>query len=110
MLHSKFAKKEVKQVVVQLTNNLKQHIIGNGLQIAMRLSASCYDSEAAFVTNCSMGPKVYDFFNNLSKNYNHNEVSKKLKEVASKLFNKSNVTISLSGDNTSVSLLKKASQ
>ena len=108
LLNSKFAKKEVKQVVVQLTNNLKQHIIGNGMQIAMRLSASCYDSEAAFVTNCSIGPKVYDFFNNLSKNYNHNEVSKKLKEVASKLFSKYNVTVSISGDETSLKLLKEA--
>ena len=107
LLHSKFSKKEVKQVVVQLANELKQHIIGNGMQIAMKLSASCFDLEAAFTTNCLIGPKVYDFFNNLSKNYNHNEVSKKLKEVASKLFNKNNVTISISGDQTTLSLLKE---
>ena len=107
LLHSKFSKKEVKQVVVQLANELKQHIIGNGMQIAMKLSASCYDLEAAFTTNCLIGPKVYNFFNNLSKNYNHNEVSKKLKEVASKLFNKNNVTISISGDQTTLSLLKE---
>ena len=107
LLHSKFTKKEVKQVIMQITNNLKQHIIGNGMQIAMRLSASVYDQEASFVTNCSMGPKIYDFFNNLLKNYNHIEVNNKLKEVSSKLFNKSNVTISISGDETSRSLLAK---
>ena len=106
LLHSKFTKKEVKQVVVQLANELKQHIIGNGMQIAMKLSASCYDSEAAYITSCSMGPKVYEFFNNLAKNYNHKEVSNKLKEVSNRLFNKYNVTVSMSGNKETLQLLK----
>lgn len=106
LLHSKFSKKEVKQVVVQLANELKQHIIGNGMQIAMKLSSSCYDVEAAYLTSTSMGPKVYEFFNNLAKNYNHKDVCEKLKEVASRLFNKYNVTVSISGNDETLSLLK----
>ena len=106
LLHSKFSKKEVKQVVVQLANDLKQSIIGNGMQIAMKLSSSCYDLDAAYLTNTSIGPKVYEFFNNLAKNYNHLEVNNKLKEVANRLFNKHNVNISISGDAETLSILK----
>lgn len=107
LLHSKFNKNEVKQVITQLANSIKQSIIGNGMAIAMQMSASSYSRTSAIITNTTTGPKVYNFLNGLLDNYNHSVVNKKLKEVALKLFNKLNMTYSMSGDENTLSLLKQ---
>ena len=108
LLHSKFSKNEVLQVIKQIVNNIKQSIIGNGMAVAMQLAASSFSKSAAISSNMAVGPKVYNFLNELLANYNHNEVNRKLKEIASCLFNKSNVKVSMSGDTNTLKILKEA--
>ena len=108
LLHSKFKKKEVLQIVKQIANDAKQAIIGNGMRVAMSISSSAHNVEDALLTQGLFGPKVYRFFLELSKNYNHRNVNRKLKEVAASLFNKENVKVSLSGDNDTIKELTKA--
>ena len=104
--HSRFSKKEVLVIVKQLANGLKQGIIENGMAVAMNEAKSAYSIESALVTNSLMGPKVYNFFNDLANNFNHRVVNRKLKEVASLLFNKKNVVASISGDEETLDVLK----
>ena len=104
--HSRFSKKEVLVIVKQLANGLKQGIIENGMAVAMNEAKSAYSIESALVTSSLMGPKVYNFFNDLANNYNHRVVNRKLKEVASLLFNKKNVVASISGDEETLDVLK----
>ncbi|MBR6516700.1 MAG: hypothetical protein IKT40_07555, partial [Bacilli bacterium] len=108
LLHSKFSTKEVLTVVKQITNNLKQGLIENGMGLAMIMSKRHYSLSSALVSNFYGGPTVYNFFNNLVKNYNHQAVSKKLKEICVKLFNKKNVKVSLSGDENTIKELSNA--
>ena len=106
LLHSKFNKKEVLQIIKQITTSLRQSIIENGNRIAKDMARSCFTKEASITTNGLSGLNVYKFFNSLSNNYNHTLVNKKLKEISEKIFNKKNAIISLSGNDTTLALLK----
>ncbi len=108
LLHSKFTKKEVLQVAKQLANDLKQQIISNGMNVAMAMARSSFSKEGSFTIHALKGPKVFAFFNHLIKNYNHREVLLKLNDISKALFNKQNVTLSLSGDEQTIDLLKLA--
>lgn len=108
LLHSKFSKKEVLQIAKQIANDLKQQIIANGTSVAMSLVRSSYSKEGSFIANALKGPNVLDFFNHLIKNYHHQEVNQKLKDISKALFNKQNVILSMSGDEKTLLLLKEA--
>ena len=108
LLHSKFNKKEVLQIIKQITTSLRQSIIESGNRIAKDMARSCFTKEASITTNGLSGLNVYKFFNNLSNNYNHTLVNKKLKEISEKIFNKKNVIISLSGNDNTLALLKSS--
>ena len=108
LLHSKFTKKEVKQIIMQSVTELKQYIMADGMRVAMKASSASFSKEAAFTDKCVSGIGLYDFYNNLLSNYNHNEVKEKLNSVVQRLFNKKNVKISLSGDEKVLSSLTNA--
>ena len=108
LYHSKFTKKEVKQIIAQIINRLKKGIIENGTMVAINMASSVYDKTAALSTNTSYGPKVLQFFTNLLKDYDHVSVNRKLKEICLKLFNKPNCIISMSGDESCRVELKNA--
>lgn len=106
LLHSKFTTKEVLQIAKQITNDLKQQIINSGMNIAMSLARSAFSKEASLSVKAFKGPEVYNFFNNLVTNYNHKAIKAKLKELVTKIFNKNNAFVSLSGNETTINLLK----
>ncbi len=106
LLHSKFKKHDVLLIAKQLDNDLKQQIINSGMNVAMSMAKSAFSKEAAIAINALKGPKVLHFFDDLIANYNHLTINKKLKEITTKLFNKKNVLISLSGNDNTINLLK----
>ena len=108
LLHSKFTKKEVYQILKQLFNDLKQDIIGNGMRLATQMAKSHYSKESALAVQGLSGPKLYEQLNNLANNFNFVELNNKLKDICKRLFNKKNVLVSLSGDKDTISNLKSA--
>ena len=102
LLHSKFTKKEVLLIAKQITNNLKQGIIENGMGNAMMMSRRHYSLSSALSANATGGPIVYNFFNDLVNNFDYQKVNNKLKEISKKLFNKKNVKVSMSGDESTL--------
>ena len=110
LLHSKFTKKEVLMIAKQITNNLKQGIIENGMGLAMMMSRRHYSLSSALSANLNGGPIVYNFFNDLVNNFDYQKINNKLKEISKKLFNKKNVCVSLSGDELTVKELTVAAR
>ena len=108
LLHSKFTKKEVYRIAKQITNNLRQGVIENGMGQAIMMSRRHYSLSSAIQANAFSGPLVYDFYNNLINNFDYQKINKKLKEIVSKVFNKKNVKLSMSGDQTTVDELLKS--
>ena len=108
LLRSKFTKKEIVTIAKQITNDLKQQIIGSGMALAMEKAKASYSKEASIAVQGLRGHKVYNFFNELVNNYNHKKVTEKLVDISKQLFNKKNVIVSMSGNEESISLLKES--
>lgn len=108
LLHSRFTKKEVYQILKQLVNNLKQDIIGNGMRLATLMAKSHYSKESALTVQGLCGPKLYESLNNLVKDFNYTKINNKLKDLCKRLFNKKNVLVSMSGDEDTIKTLKGA--
>lgn len=107
ILNTKYSKNEVKQNLQQIVNNLRQGIIGNGMNIATLMAKSNYSVDSLYASQALRGPKLYSILNNLLKNFKFKDVEKKLKQLSKQIFNKDNVIISLSGDKDTLVLLKE---
>ena len=108
LLHSKFTKKEMMTMLLQVKENLRQAIINGGMGIAMSTVAANYDKESYLYLHSMVGPKMYDFYKDLIDNFDYNKINNKLKEIVSKIFTKKNVLLTLSGDKDTISALKDA--
>ena len=107
LLKSKFTKNEIKQNLNQHINNLRRGIIGNGMAIAMSEAKAHTALDAYYSTLCMQGPRLYNFYNDLLKNFNYREISNKLNDICKKLFSYSNVKVSISGDSETLLEMKK---
>lgn len=101
-----YPEKEVKQLITQSLIGLKQGIIGNGMRVAMNEAKAAYSADAAYNIQLSGSLKRYRFLNELNDNFDINALSEKLVAISKKIFNKSNLRVSLSGDEETISLLK----
>ena len=108
ILKSKFTKNEIKQVLSQLTTMLRQEIIGNGMAISRMMAQSKYSIDSLYASRCMRGPILYQFLNDLLKEFNYQKINDKLIEISNKVFTEDNVSISLSGDKETISNLKSA--
>lgn len=104
---SKFPRKEVKQILNQLATLLRQEIIENGTAIAKMMAESKYSLDSFYASRCMRGPILYNFINNLIKNFNYADLKHKLKDISNRIYWEENLSISLSGNKETVSLLKK---
>ena len=110
VLHSKFPKKKVKQVLTQIVNKMKRGIPNNGNKIAMVEALSMYSLGYAIDRSAYPSVKLYKDLQDLFDNFNYTEINNKLKEICAELFNKKNAIIYISGDERSLELLKKAAK
>ena len=106
LLRSKFTRKEVKQILQQLVNVIRQTMIENGNSVASVMAMSNISAISNYSAKMNVGPIVYKAFNDMLKNFNFKEISSKLYELTHKIFNKENVLLSLSGDKETIKLLK----
>ncbi len=102
---SVFSEKEVKQILMQSVIGLKQGIIGNGMRVAMTEASSAYSANSAYSIQLGGSVKRYRFLNDLNENFNIETLSAKLLEVGKKMFNKSNLRFSISGDEETIKVL-----
>lgn len=106
MLNSKFPKKEIKQILSQLTTFLRQDIIENGSQNASLMAKRATSYSANMILNCVQGPILYQKLKEIETNFVYKDVVNKLKDVIKRLFNKDNVLISISSNENLIDGLK----
>lgn len=105
LFKTKFTGKEVKIALLQLINELKNEIIGNGMAVAMNMVRATSSLEGAYTSKAFQGLEVYNFLNDIAANYDGKVVCAKLKEIVKTLFNKKNCLLSLSGDAETINKL-----
>ncbi len=108
LLRSKFTRKEIKQILQQLVNAIRQSIIGSGNSVAAMMAASKFQTSANYEMMMSGGPVLYSKFNEMLKEFKYKEISTKLYDLTKRIFAKENVLLSLSGDKETIDSLKGA--
>lgn len=96
--HTKFNnRKLLKQYINVISSSLNNNILNMGMEVAKGRVESYY-------SNCGQYGNLglldyWEFINNLNKNYdeNYNDLTKNLRLVADIVFNKNNVTVSVTG-------------
>ncbi len=107
LLHSKFTKKEVMQILKQTINALRQEIIGNGMQLG-GVMANRNNSKDQYLKSLISGVGLYRSLNALLASFDYKALNENLKRVSKLLFTKQNVLASISGDEESRNSLKDA--
>lgn len=98
LLKTKFTSKDVKMILLQVINSLRNYLIGNGMEASINMVRATSSLEGAYLSKASYGPTVYNFLLDLANDFDGKKVSQKLKEISKKLFTKKNCFFSVSGD------------
>ena len=97
---------KIKTILVQMKNRERSAIIENGTGAATTIVRAKLSKEGALTAKMS-GFDMYNFLTDLIDNLDDDFISK-LQEISKKVFNKNNLTVSISGDNETLDLLKEA--
>ena len=108
LLRSKFTKKEIKRILQQLVNVIRQTVIGSGNSVASMMASSKFQTSANYEIMMAGGPVLYNKYNEMLKNFDYKEISTKLYDLSKRIFTKENVLLSLSGDKETVKSLKES--
>lgn len=107
LLRSKFTKKEIKRILQQMLNNIRQTVIGSGNSVASMMASSKFSTTSNYDIMMSSGPVLYEIYNKMLKEFNYKEISTKLYDLTKRIFTKENVLLSLSGDKETTKSLKE---
>ena len=99
-----YDEKKVAVILNQAKNNVKENIIQNGMYVAM-VEAQSSDLKSAKVRSNLLGDNRYQFLNDAASNVK--DFIAKLKNTLSRVFNKNNMIVSVSGSKKTIELLKK---
>ena len=104
--NSIFDLEKIKTILVQMKNRERSTIIENGTATATTLIRASLSKEGALSAKMS-GLNMYNFLTETINNLDE-EFILKLKTVSEKIFNKSNLISSISGDSKTLELLRDA--
>lgn len=97
---------KIKTILVQMKNRERAAIIENGTSAATTIVRSTLSKEGVLTAKMS-GLYVYNFLTELIDNLDESLIEK-LVNISEKIFSKNNMISSISGDSTTLELLKKA--
>lgn len=96
--NSKFNTKEVKRILSQKVEFLKQDLLENGMSNATLEARKSLSKASNIAYRWARGEYVYKFMKNLLDNYDHKALVNKLTSLINDIFNKDNVDIFIGGD------------
>ncbi len=97
--------KRIKTVLLQLENGIKNSLMISPSAVINETRASC--SKLGAINSMQSGYNYYCFIKQLNSNDNFEALVDKLKNVLKTLFNKNNLIISISGDESIMELLEE---
>lgn len=97
--------KRLKEIIAENLTNIRSMIISSGHRAALYRGYS-YVSSAGVAVDTISGIRAYEFFDNLDKNFNYEEITEKLKTVIKFIFNKKNLIIGSTCDEDGYGLMK----
>ena len=108
MYNSKFLSREVKRILSQKVDYLKQDLLENGMNNATLEARKSLSKASNIAYRWSRGEFVYKFMKNLLDNYDHKSLVLKLNSLIEDIFNKDNVDIFIGGDKKIIKETKKS--
>lgn len=96
--------KRVKTILLQLENGIKNSLMSSSGAVINETRAAC--SKLGSISSIQSGYNYYCFIKKLNSSENFEEIIAKLKNVLKTLFNKNNLIISISGDESIIKLLE----
>lgn len=93
-----FDEENVKLVLTQMVNGMKQTLIQDGMRLALNEAKASYSYSSCFDTNLISGVSAYHFYKEILDNFNYKEIKKHLDTLQKQIFFKQNLIISYSID------------
>lgn len=98
--------KRIREIIQENCTILRNTIMSSGHTTALGRGYS-YISEAGMVSDMINGIGAYQFFSQLNKNFDYQEIVKNLKRTMECIFNKSNLIVSHTSDAEGLNILKE---
>ncbi len=100
--------KRNKEIILEALTGMESRLMGNGTSVAS-IRAKSYDSQAGVFDDATNGIGYYRKLKKLVENYDKEaeEVAKKLKEIAGRIFTRENLIVSITAEKEGVDKCKK---
>ncbi len=100
--------KRIREIIRELISRIEMNLMQAGHQVANSRLTSYFSPTASYLEKIS-GYDYYEFLKNIEKNFDSefDKLKEKLYELQKTIFNKNNLTVSITGEEKEVNLLKE---